>query len=251
MNRDKTILLIFLFVGMLTMFGIPLWISAILVAIVAVIFLIDPTILKNSETSYLKSKLPSGIKTILIVMIVIAVIFFGAQQLSKSANYIEIRLPEGFDNNETNKDYGYSRINGGDFAIADGKLMVLKAVRITNTGLLYENPIFKFSIGGLEYGEIIKVDVLLESRTGLCPFNFTMNGPSIGEKRVEIGVGENDRVWVKIDNSQIDIPERCFDSSVSYDLTVDITSNKAEDPKDRQNPCRFKPSFSIDRINFG
>lgn len=239
--------LIIIFFMKLFSIKISFWILIIL--LIATLLIIKPILIP--KTSSLKSKLPSGIKTILIVMIVIVVIFFGAQQLSKSVNYIEIRSPERFENNETYKDYGYSRINSGDFVIADEKLMVYKTIRITNTDLLYEYPDFKFSIGGLEHGESIKVDVLLESRTGICSFDFNLNGPSIGEKRVEFGVNEYDRIWAKISNSPLDIPEKCFDTSISYDLTVDITSNKVEDPKTRQNPCYFKPSFSIDRINFG
>ena len=240
--------LIIIFFLKLCSIKISFWI--LIVLLIATLFVIK--LILVPDTSSLKSKLPTGIKRILIVMIVIAVIFFGAQQLSKSANYIEIRLPEGFDNNEYTKDYGYSRINDGKFAIANEKLLVFKSIRITNTGLLYKDPDFKFSIGGLENGESIKVDVLLESKIGRCSFNFNVNGPSIGDKRVIFGVNEHNRVWVKINNSPIDIPVNYFDTSGSYDLTVDITTNRAEEDSKTRNSCSlFKPSFSLDRINFG
>jgi len=210
------------------------------------------------DTSSLKSKLPSGIKTILIVMIVISVIFFVTQQLSKSANYLELRSPERFTNNEFNKDYGYSRINGGQFAIVDGaggfgELYVFKAIEITNTGIVWEHPNFGFSIKGIEgtKGERVKVNVLLESRTGSCPFDFVV-GPSAGVKDVKFGVGEGDWVWVRENNSPLDIGKKRFNTSVSYDLTVDITSNKPEESAETRQSCSlFIPSFALTEVSFG
>jgi len=208
-----------------------------------------------STVSSLTSNLPSP-KTffwILFVVTIIAVtIFWVADQTPKSMNYVELRTSEHYEN-ETNKDYGYSRINDGKFVIRDGELRVFKTIKITNTGIVWKYPDFGFSIRGIEgeKGERITVNVLLESRTGNCPFNFTI-GPSAGIVNVEFGVNENDYIWVKVDNSPIPMGEKQFNSSGSYDLTVDITSNRPEETEETRNSCSlFIPSFYLTEGTFG
>lgn len=174
-------------------------------------------------------------------------------QKSKVVDYQEVRTPESFDG-DSNKGYGYSRINGGDFLVIDGllgegELAVDKTVRITNTAINWEYPKFTFSIRGIEgeKGEVITVDVLLESMNGSCPFSFTI-GPSAGIIKVEFGVGKDDYIFVRVDNSPIPIGEKRFDSSVSFDLIVDITSNR---PEESGTPGYFIPSFCITEATFG
>jgi type IV secretory pathway VirB2 component (pilin) len=124
MNRDKTILLIFLFVGMLTMFNVPLWISAILVVVVAAIFLIAPAILNILETSSLKSKLPatkSALGPIAWTIVILAVI----------VGLFAIFYPMGdedFKLGKFKKGYGYT----GDYIIRDEALEFNKTLLISN-----------------------------------------------------------------------------------------------------------------------
>ena len=231
------------------------------VALLMAIFSVS--LLLSMESKIFSSKLSTPlIKTTLVVLVVAVIIVmaisWAMDQGSRSANYLEIRLPEEFNNDTRSKDYGYNRINNrdfnGDYVIEDGKMQVLGGIRLTNTDLLYEYPTFKFSIGRLEAGEIITVSILLESEYGICPFNFTLKGPTVGHsvKRITFGVNKYDRIWVKIDNSQIDVGKYYFDTSTgSFDLVMDITSNKVQDPKDRKHPRFFEPSFNLDDIVFG
>lgn len=233
----------------------------ILVALLMAIFSVS--LLLSMKSKIFSSKLSTPlIKTIIVVLfvavIIVTAISWGKDQGPKSANYFEVRLPEEFNDNNTSKDYGYNRINNknfrGDFVTADEKRQVLGGIEITSTDILYEYPTFKFSIGRLEVGEILTISVLLESEYGVCPFSFTVKGLTVGEsmKGIKFGVNEHDRIWVKIDNSQIDVGEYYFDTSTgSYDLTVSITSNKVERTEDRKRPRFFEPSFNLDNIVFG
>ncbi|MCK5122867.1 MAG: hypothetical protein KAQ87_01845 [Candidatus Pacebacteria bacterium] len=210
---------------------------------------------RPSVFSSLTSKLPSA-GTILVILVVavisLATIIWALQFLFGFFTFAESQTPECF-NNETNKDYGYSRINDGKFVIEDGKLSVFKSIRITSTNIIWEYPEFGFSIGGIEgrKGERVTVDVLLESRTGSCSFNFTV-GPSAGVKKVKFSISENDQVLVRVDNSPIPIGEKRFNSSGSYDLTVDITSNKLDETAETRKSCSlFIPSFYLTEATFG
>ncbi|MCK5466174.1 hypothetical protein KAI56_01595 [Candidatus Parcubacteria bacterium] len=146
MNRDKAILLIFLLVGILTMFSIPLWFSAILIVIVAVIFLIAPTILKVSETSSIASKIPST-KTILPGLFWLAAIIFVLLLGLECITYIDGLSPENFSSDTTKKDYGYE----GKFVIQDESLKTCGNVTVFNSDasdefwgipLYWEHPSF-------------------------------------------------------------------------------------------------------------
>lgn len=250
--------MIFSLLWFLTSFWISLGISS-LIGIVLFIKTVSVSQAFPSSLSFLK--LPP-IRTIIMVLVVaviiVTAIIWVKDQGPKSANHFEVRLPEEFNDNETSKNYGYNRIHNrdfnGDFVIADEKLQVLGGIRLTNTDLLYEYPTFKFSIGRLEAGEVITISVLLESEHGICPFSFTVKGPTIGHsvKRVEIGVNEHDQIWVKIDNSQIDVGNYQFDTSTgSFDFVIEIISNKVENPENREHPRFFRPSFTLDNIVLG
>ena len=270
MDKDKilppVILAVIIFFFLQIVFGISfIFVLAIMVVVIMIIIMmkIGNIIATSSQASSLISKLPSlSIKTILVVLVVVVIIVlaisWAKDQGPRSANHFEVRLPEEFNNDTRSKDYGYNRINNrdfnGDYVIEDGKMQVLGGIRLTNTDLLYEHPTFKFSIGRLEAGEVATISVLFESEYGICPFTFTVKGPTVGHsaKRVTFGVNEHDRIWVKIDNSQIDVGNYQFDTSTgSFDLVMDITSNKVQDPKDRKHPRFFEPSFNLDDIVFG
>ena len=270
MDKDKilppVILAVIIFFFLQIVFGISfIFVLAIMVVVIMIIIMmkIGNIIATSSQASSLISKLPSlSIKTILVVLFVTVIlsvsIIWAMDQGPRSANHFEVRLPEEFNNDTRSKDYGYNRINNrdfnGDYVIEDGKMQVLGGVRLTNTDLLYEYPTFKFSIGRLEAGEVITISVLLESEHGICPFSFTVKGPTIGHsvKRVEIGVNEHDQIWVKTDNSQIDVGNYQFDTSTgSFDFVIEIISNKVENPENREHPRFFRPSFTLDNIVLG
>ena len=262
MNKDKilppVILAVIIFFLLQIVFDVPfIFVFAIIVVVIIIVIVmqirnsiaISSRILPTSLTSKL-SNTPS-IKTVvygLLALIVILTIVISLGYLIFGfIDYRDVRIAEDFGNNQTSRGYGFSRENGGDFVIEYEKLMVLKTTEITSTGIKYRYPDFSFSIGGVETGETITVKVVLESENGYAPFEFTVKGLSIDEKRVKFGVDESDQIWVKVDNAPIDIGDYLFDTSGSYDVNVDITSDKIDDPK---GPL-FYASFSVDNIILG